>query len=258
MNQLGFPFDVTPQEVAREKTFGGSIGLCAKAAGLDPKQVTDAVRTSENKAVDKAAWSRWVNDNEGVEWPKLKQIMDKCGNDAPLFWMLHDRGYDLSSLRKQESELEKELRIAREQLAQERAERVIERNLLRDPEGYCMNTYVNYRGEEIGLVHHEVMKKPKKEQAAEYHNGWRVQGIPPGALEEARNEHRRASLAATENGKAPKEWDEEHWLMNSKRKPVRSKPYEVPEAAQECKALAEKSGWLRVEVVELKKEKSAA
>jgi hypothetical protein len=117
MTQLGIPSEVTPQEVAREKTFGGSIGLCAKAAGLDPKQVTDAVRTSEGKPVDKAAWSRWVNDAEGIEWSKLVQIMDKCGNDAPLFWMMHARGYDLYSIRRTESETERELRITRERLA---------------------------------------------------------------------------------------------------------------------------------------------
>ncbi len=132
MNQLGIPSDVTVQEVARERTFGGAIALCAKAAGLEAKQVTDAVRTSEGKAVDKAAWSRWVNDNEGVEWPKLVQIMDKCGNDAPLFWMLHTRGYDLSSLRKRESETERELRIAREDLAREREERAVEHRLFRE------------------------------------------------------------------------------------------------------------------------------
>lgn len=132
MNQLGFPSDVTPQEVAREKTFGGAIALCAKAAGLEPKQVTDAVRTSEGRAVDKAAWSRWVNDNEGVEWPKLVQIMDKCGNDAPLLWMLHARGYDLSSLRRQETELERRLRLAEETLAREREERAVERRLFRE------------------------------------------------------------------------------------------------------------------------------
>jgi hypothetical protein len=132
VNQLGFPSVVTSQEIAREKTFGGAVGLCAKAAGLEPKQVTDAVRTSEGKAVDKAAWSRWVNDGEGVEWPKLVQIMDKCGNDAPLLWMLHARGYDLSSLRRSESETERELRIAREELAREREERAVERRLFRE------------------------------------------------------------------------------------------------------------------------------
>lgn len=118
MNQLGFPSEVTAQEVAREKTFGGAIDLCRKAAGLEPKQLTDSVRTSENKPVDKAAWSRWVNDVEGVEWGKLTQIMDACGNDAPLLWMLNARGYDLSSLRRKETELERELRKAKEKIAQ--------------------------------------------------------------------------------------------------------------------------------------------
>jgi hypothetical protein len=129
MSQLGFPCEVTAQEVAREKTFGGSIDLCRKAAALEPKQVTDAVRTSEGKAVDKAAWSRWVNDNEGVEWQKLVQIMDKCGNDAPLLWMLNARGYDLHSLRKQETEVERECRLLREELSRERSERAVERRL---------------------------------------------------------------------------------------------------------------------------------
>lgn len=115
MNQLGFPSEVTPQEIAREKNFGGAIGLCAKAASLEPKEVTDAVKTREGKSVDKAAWSRWVNDNEGIEWEKLVQIMDKCGNDSPLLWMLHARGYDIGSLRKRETETEKALRVAKEE-----------------------------------------------------------------------------------------------------------------------------------------------
>lgn len=129
MNQLGFPSDVTVQEVAREKTFGGAIDLCRKAAALEPKQVTDAVRTSEGKAVDKAAWSRWTNDAEGVEWAKLVQIMDKCGNDAPLLWMLNARGYDLSSLRRKETELERKVRLLEEELARERSDRAVERRL---------------------------------------------------------------------------------------------------------------------------------
>ncbi len=40
--------------------------------------------------------------------------MDFCGNDAPLLWMLHQRGWDLHSLRKRESETEKALRVERE------------------------------------------------------------------------------------------------------------------------------------------------
>jgi hypothetical protein len=46
--------------------------------------------------------------------------------------MLHARGYELSSLRRKESETERENRLLREQLAQERAEREVERRLFRE------------------------------------------------------------------------------------------------------------------------------
>lgn len=109
MSQLSFPSDVTQQEIARETTLGGAIGLCAKAAGLEPKQVQDGLKA------DKAQFSRWTDNKEGITWSKLSALMDLCGNDAPLLWMLNARGYDLNSLRKKESEVEKALRIAREE-----------------------------------------------------------------------------------------------------------------------------------------------
>lgn len=111
MTQLGFPSDVTPQEVQREHSLGGAISLCAKVAGLVPKQVQDAVKS------DKAQYSRWVENKEGVHWAKLVALMDACGNDAPLLWMLHARGYDMGSLRRRESETEKLLRESREENA---------------------------------------------------------------------------------------------------------------------------------------------
>lgn len=126
MNQLGFPSAVTLQEVQREKSLGGSIGLCIKAAGFEPKEVTDKLK------MDKAQWSRWESGQEGVIWPKLQSVMDFCGNDAPILWMNLARGYDLSSMRKQESETERELRIAKEEIVQLRAERDVERRLFRD------------------------------------------------------------------------------------------------------------------------------
>lgn len=114
MNQLGFPSEVPPQEIAREKSLGGAISLCAEAAGLEPKQVQDALKA------DKAQFSRWTDDKEGIVWAKFTALMDACGNDAPLLWMLNQRGYDLSSLRKQETETQKALRQAQEELAREK------------------------------------------------------------------------------------------------------------------------------------------
>lgn len=114
MSQLGLPTEVTPQEVIREKTLGGAISLCAKAAGLEPKEVMDALRV-DGKPLDKAQWSRWESGQEGVIWPKLVALMDLCGNDAPLLWMLDARGYDLHGLRKKETETERMLRLAKEE-----------------------------------------------------------------------------------------------------------------------------------------------
>ncbi|WP_368647794.1 hypothetical protein [Castellaniella ginsengisoli] len=111
-SQISIPSEVTPQEVAREKTLGGAIGLCAKAAGFDvDKELTLPLR------LDKGQFSRWKSGQEGVKWEKLSALMDACGNDAPLLWMLHDRGYDLGSIRKRETEVERENRELREEVA---------------------------------------------------------------------------------------------------------------------------------------------
>lgn len=95
----------------RERSLGGSIDLCAKAAGLEPKQVQTDLK------LDKAQWSRWTDGKEGILWPKLKLVMDHCGNHAPLMWMNHDCGFDISAMRHRESELERQLREAREENA---------------------------------------------------------------------------------------------------------------------------------------------
>lgn len=109
MHQIGFPSDVTASEISRETSLGGAIDLCAKVAGLEPKQVVADLK------LDKAQWSRWTSGQEGVIWPKLQAVMDLCGNDAPLLWMMQARGYDLSSLRKLETDLERQNRLLREE-----------------------------------------------------------------------------------------------------------------------------------------------
>lgn len=112
MIQTGMPMtDLQPQEIIREKTLGGAIGLCAKVAGYEGKQVQDFLRT------DKAQFSRWEAGTEGVVWPKLAALMDVCGNNAPLLWMVHARGYDLHAMRMQESATERENRLLREEIA---------------------------------------------------------------------------------------------------------------------------------------------
>lgn len=107
--------------------------------------------------------------------------------------------------------------------------------------------------------------KPKAETDQKYHKGWRVSGHPPGAMEKAKDHadkavarwERMSSEAQAEvlrsGEKPPKPWDEPSWRRNTALKSVRSKPYSVPEAAEVCREMAIKEGWLDVVVIEMKK-----
>ena len=59
------PVHVSPEEIARERTLGGALDLCAKAAGyaLD-KELQIAL------GVDKAQFSRWHSGAEGIHGDK--------------------------------------------------------------------------------------------------------------------------------------------------------------------------------------------
>lgn len=113
MSQLSIPVEVTQADLDRERTFGGSLSLCAKAAGYDLDKELQVTL-----GVDKAQFSRWKNDQEGIHHSKLKRLMDVCGNHAPVLWLLNDLGYDVSSLRKKETEMERLLREKTEQCAE--------------------------------------------------------------------------------------------------------------------------------------------
>ena len=112
MNQVSIPVDIRPEEVARKHSLGDAIQMCAELAGFGLDK-----ELQQQLGVDKAQFSRWMSGTEGVLWPKFAKLMDACGNDAPLMWMLHQRGYDLHSLRKRESETEKVNRTLREENA---------------------------------------------------------------------------------------------------------------------------------------------
>ncbi|MBN9410854.1 MAG: hypothetical protein J0H69_17050 [Burkholderiales bacterium] len=116
--------------------------------------------------------------------------------------------------------------------------------------------FVNVHGDPVSIAGaSKKLKRPAKDPVS-FHNGWRVIGIPPGAEEEARRAREAAARTARSEGlaKLPPEFDLEHWRMTFKKKPVRSKPYELESAARECKSLAEKAGWTFVEIEEKKLE----
>ena len=112
MNQVSIPVEIRPEEVARKHSLGDSIQMCAELAGFSLDK-----ELQQQLGVDKAQFSRWSSGTEGILWPKFVKLMDACGNDAPLMWMLHQRGYDLHTVRKLESETEKLNRQLREENA---------------------------------------------------------------------------------------------------------------------------------------------
>lgn len=100
---------VNPDEVARKLSWASAIEYCAELQGYSlDKQASSEI------GMDKARWSRIKSGQEGIKPEQLEAFMDACGNDAPLLWLLHRRGWDLHSLRRQETATEKKLRQANE------------------------------------------------------------------------------------------------------------------------------------------------
>lgn len=101
----------------------------------------------------------------------------------------------------------------------------------------------------------DASRRKKTADDKSFHKGWRVTGIPPGALDAARAARiRLCEMAAKAGGKQIKPFDEAAWLQKHKGKAVRAKPYELEQAARDCAALAAKAGWLRVQINEVKRD----
>ncbi|APW37630.1 hypothetical protein RD110_10875 [Rhodoferax koreense] len=106
--------DIDADVIAKQPSMTSALKLCQTTSGLDDKAFTGVGGIVK----DGAQWSRIMNSGQhNFPQDALNKFMDKAGNEAPLMWLLHSRGYDLGSLRKRETETERDLRIANEQLA---------------------------------------------------------------------------------------------------------------------------------------------
>mgnify|MGYP003579871252 CR=1 FL=1 len=121
-----FQVRVNPEEIPRKQSWAGAIEHCAELAGYSLDK-----QSSAEIGIDKARWSRIKAGQEGIKPEQLEAFMDACGNDAPLMWLLHRRGWDLNSLRKRETETERALREAREEIERLQAAQRVLTNALR-------------------------------------------------------------------------------------------------------------------------------
>ena len=109
---------IDPALIARQSSMTKALVLCQTMSGLE-----DKVFIGPGGVVkDQAQWSRIMGASGQHNFPqdRLNLFMDCAGNEAPLLWLLHSRGYDLNSLRLRETETERALREANEALATER------------------------------------------------------------------------------------------------------------------------------------------
>lgn len=106
------PIEVEPALVHRQKSMLAAIALCMQAAGKADKEVCIAL------GLDPGHWARITSGNAHFPLALLGPLMDLCGNEAPLEWLAHSRGYELRPLL---TKTERELADAAEALAEERA-----------------------------------------------------------------------------------------------------------------------------------------
>lgn len=122
---IGDPVHIDLGEIQRQPNWASALSLCANKSGLQDKVIAADV------GVDNAVWSRFKSGQNAPSGEQLDRLMSRCGNEAPLFWLLLRRGYDPRSLRRIESDVERENRELRERVAAMEAEREIELRLYR-------------------------------------------------------------------------------------------------------------------------------
>jgi hypothetical protein len=97
-----------------------------KSSGLQDKTVAIEIGT------DPAVLSKAQTGQARLNEQQMDALMDACGSEAWLHYWLLKRGYDPRHLRRMESDLERENRLLREQLAVVERDREIERKFVRE------------------------------------------------------------------------------------------------------------------------------
>jgi hypothetical protein len=113
----------TEQDWSAWTSEGKVIGDTLKNSGLHDKTVAIEI------GVDPAILSKAQTGQARLSESHMDSLMDACGSEAWLFYWLLKRGYDPRSLRRIESDLERENRLLREELEKINQEREVELRL---------------------------------------------------------------------------------------------------------------------------------
>lgn len=108
---------IDPKLIRQQGSLLAAVRLCISMAGFDSdKEVFMPL------GINAGHWSRMCSGD--AHWPldKLCALMDLCGNEAPLLWLIEARGYEPGLLRQRETEVETRLRVAEDEVRKLRAE----------------------------------------------------------------------------------------------------------------------------------------
>lgn len=119
LSMRGPAVQVDLADVRKQPSGAASIALCGTKSGKLDKVIAADIGAQE------AVWSRAQTTGKGLNLEQLSLLMDSCGNEAPLQWLLLHRNYDPRSLRKLETDTERRLRESEERLAEERMKNTV-------------------------------------------------------------------------------------------------------------------------------------
>lgn len=91
-----------PEIVFAQPNFLAAINLCITASGLEPKEIHMALE------IDPGQWTRIRAGDSHFPPNKLKELMEICGNEAPLIWLANACGKGLVLLKTEAERLYEE------------------------------------------------------------------------------------------------------------------------------------------------------
>ncbi len=100
---------VSNAEVAACPTWAKALTRAAELSGI-PNAKAQAAAIE----MDPAQYSKTLSGQLGLMPEKLDEMMDCFGTEFPLMWLNYRRGYDIEAMRQRETELQQQLRVARE------------------------------------------------------------------------------------------------------------------------------------------------
>lgn len=85
--------EVPLELVIKQQTLAAAIALCVQVSGLEEKEVYLSL------GIDAGHWTRIMKGEAHFPVNKLNDLMNICGNEAPLTWLANSRGYGLVLLK---------------------------------------------------------------------------------------------------------------------------------------------------------------